>query len=136
MSPETDRHPPPGALGRRVGGSQPQEAVAAARESVDRYLDVELGWLVTPYAPGRGELAHALATLRSLGWQVDARVFARYARLADRLADWELEQTPAGDDRERTVESAVVGTVVFEVILDALRRLAQEHHSGSRFKGN
>ncbi|MGH9125433.1 MAG: hypothetical protein ACRDZ8_12015 [Acidimicrobiales bacterium] len=40
---------------------------------------------------------------------------------------------PSGDDRDRTVEEAVVGTVVFEAALTALRRLAEAHHSALRF---
>jgi DNA-binding transcriptional MerR regulator len=121
------------ALARRLETSLPPDEVMAAREAVDRFLDDQLGWAVGADAPGRRELAEALTALRSLGWRVDARVFTRYARSADRLAAWELEQTPAGDDRVKTVESVVVGTVVFEVVLDALRRLAQEHHSAARY---
>ena len=107
----------------------------SAREDVDRFVD-ELGWLVGDDSPARQELAHALATLRRLGWDVDAHVFDRYARLADRLASWELKRTPASSDREETVEAVVVGTVVFESVLVALRRLAQENHSATRFAGH
>jgi DNA-binding transcriptional MerR regulator len=107
----------------------------SAREDVDRFVD-ELGWLVGDDSPARQELAHALATLRRLGWDVDAHVFDRYARLADRLASWELNRTPASSDREETVEAVVVGTVVFESVLVALRRLAQENHSATRFAGH
>ncbi len=123
------------ALGRRLHASLPAAELADSRHDVDHFIDEDLSWVVKPDAPGRDELADSLATLRSLGWRVDARVFSRYARLADRLAAWEVRQTPAGADRERTVESAVVGTVVFEVVLDALRRLAQEHHSAKRHAG-
>ena len=123
------------ALGRRLSASLPAEDVTVARDDVDRFIDDNLGWVVKQDAPGRNELAGALAALRSFGWRVDTRVFSRYARVADRLAAWELRQTPADVDRERTLESVVVGTVVFEVVLDALRRLAQEHHSADRFAG-
>lgn len=34
--------------------------------------------------------------------------------------------------RIAAIESLVVGTVVFEAVLVALRRLAQEHHSARR----
>jgi DNA-binding transcriptional MerR regulator len=110
------------------------EEVSSAREDVDQFLK-DLGWLVGDDSPARQELAHALATLRRLGWDVDAHVFDRYARLADRLAFWELKQTPTNRDREDTVEAVVVGTVVFEHVLVALRRLAQENHSATRFAG-
>ena len=40
---------------------------------------------------------------------------------------------PAEASRGEAVESVVVGTVLYEAVLDALRRLAQEHHSSKRF---
>jgi hypothetical protein len=64
---------------------------------------------------------------------VDAHVFERYARLADELASWEFEQTPMDRQREQVVEAVVVGTVVFEKALVALRRLAHESHSATLF---
>ena len=103
-----------------------------ARADVDRFID-ELGWTVGPEAPARAELARALATLRRLGWPVGAGVFERYAQAADRLGAWELDQLPSAACRPEAVERAVVGTVVFETALVALRRLAQEHHSARRF---
>jgi DNA-binding transcriptional MerR regulator len=122
------------ALARHLDCDLPTDALAGALDEIDRFL-ADLGWSISSEAPGRRELAEALVTLRRLGWRVDARAFGRYARSAERLAAWELTQTPAGIDRERTVESVVVGTVVFEAVFDALRRLAQEHHSAARFAG-
>jgi DNA-binding transcriptional MerR regulator len=124
-------------VAHRALGPPPPDNVSPARlrderTEVDGFLK-GLGWRVSEDSPGRLELVHALATLRRLGWDVDAQVFDRYARLADDLASWELTQTPVNTDREETVEAAVVGTVVFEAVLVALRRLAQENHSAIRF---
>ena len=105
---------------------------AEAEAEIDRFLD-SLGWEVKNDAPAKRELAGALASLRQLGWEVQAEVFRHYARAADELAAWELAQTPATGPRSRTVEATVVGTVVFEAALVALRRLAEEHHSAARF---
>lgn len=105
---------------------------AEAEAEIDCFLD-SLGWEVKTDAPAKRELAGALASLRQLGWEVQAEVFSRYARAADELAAWELAQTPATGPRSRTVEATVVGTVVFEAALVALRRLAEEHHSAARF---
>ena len=105
---------------------------STARAQVDAFLD-ELGWSITADSPARNELASALGTLWKLGWQVDTHVFERYARLADELASWEFEQTPMDRQREQVVESVVVGTVVFEKALVALRRLAHESHSAGLF---
>ena len=105
---------------------------STARAQVDAFLD-ELGWSIAADSPARNELASALATLWKLGWQVDTHVFERYARLADELASWEFEQTPMDRQREQVVESVIVGTVVFEKALVALRRLAHESHSAGLF---
>lgn len=105
---------------------------AEAEAEIDRFLD-SLGWEVKKDAPAKRELAGVLASLRQLGWQVQPEVFRHYARAADELAAWELAQTPATGPRSRTVEATVVGTVVFEAALVALRRLAEEHHSAARF---
>lgn len=117
------------AGGARNAGSPELDG---ARAEVDTFLD-GLGWVLKPDAPDRDELASALVMLRSLGWKVDTRVFTRYAKAADRLAGWEVAQMPEGVEREIAVENAVVGTVVFESVLTALRRLAEEHHSAARF---
>jgi DNA-binding transcriptional MerR regulator len=112
---------------------QDAPAVAEARKEVDRFLD-RLGWKVSPDAPARDELAVALATLRRLGWpNADTRLFEHYARAADRLAAREVERTtPAGATRSEMMERVVIGTVVFNAVLSALRRLAQEHRSAAR----
>ena len=92
-----------------------------------------LGWQVSHHAPATHELARVLTMLRCLGWNVGAEVFAHYARAADQLAAWELEQIGHQESRPRAVEGVVVGTVLFEAALVALRRLAEEHHSSLRF---
>jgi hypothetical protein len=109
----------------------PAGAVSAATVEVEEFIAAR-GWKVTPGAPAIGTLARVLMSLRSLGWQVDADVLAPYADAVDPLASWELTHTPTSGSRARAVESVVVGTVVFETALCALRRLAQEHHSALR----
>lgn len=108
--------------------------VQRAREEVDAFLR-ELGWRLTPDAPSRRKLADALVALRRLGREVNASIFLPYAQLADELAARELASMPAAGEAPRAelVERAVVGTVVFEAVLVALRKLAQEHHSAIRF---
>ncbi len=120
------------ALAQRGAMNAGSPELTTARVEVDGFLD-HIGWMVDRDAPDRDELASALVTLRSLGWKVGTQVFTRYARAADGLAKWELSRNPGDLERERAVENAVVGTVVFEVVLAALRRLAQEHHSAVRF---
>jgi DNA-binding transcriptional MerR regulator len=108
------------------------EDVAAARSEVDDYL-AGLGWEAGDDAPDRDQLAAALATLRRLGRTVDTSAFDQYASLAHQLAEFEVDQVRSGDrDQTAMVESAVIGTVIYERILVALRRLAQEDVSAQR----
>jgi DNA-binding transcriptional MerR regulator len=114
------------ALAPRSGTPEPDAA-----RSVDALLE-NLGWRVSPDAPGRAELARALASLRDLGRDVDAEVFRRHAETVDALAAWEVDSVAQAGSRTAAVEALVVGTVVFERAMVALRRLAHEHHSGRR----
>jgi hypothetical protein len=63
-------------------------------------------------------------------------VFRPYAEVADELAASELATVPSAGPRAETVERVVVGTVVFEAALAALRRLAQAHHAAAHFSSS
>jgi DNA-binding transcriptional MerR regulator len=120
------------ALAINPKGATRSTDLHAARSEIDNYL-AGLGWHVPAVqAPARDALAAALVALRQLGWRCETDIFTPYARLADRLAERELDIIPTDAPRDRTVEAVVVGTVVFETALVALRRLAQAHHSARR----
>lgn len=119
------------ALGPAPDARPVPEDSARARAEVDRFL-ADLGWSVSPRAPARRALADALAALWRLGRDTGPEAFAPHAEAADRLAAQELERIPRDATRAAAVERAVVGTVVFEAALVALRRLALEHHSARR----
>ena len=102
--------------------------LADARAETDAWLAAR-GWDLGPHSSGRDDLAGALLALRQLGWPVGPDVFERYAHHADALAEAEIAYVARAEDREAAVETTVIGTVVFERALVALRRLAQEHHS-------
>ncbi len=122
------------ALGPPPDTAPVDDDVQQAREEVDAFLR-GMGWRVSAEAPSRRKLADALVALRRLGRDVDTSVFDPYAQLADQLAARELASAPADEQATRAelVEGAVVGTVVYEAALVALRKLAQEHHSARRF---
>ncbi|CAN5679250.1 MerR family transcriptional regulator [soil metagenome] len=102
--------------------------LSEARREVDAWIEAR-GWEVTAGAPARDALAATLVALRGLGWQVGPRVFDRYAGHMDEIARTELAYVAGMESREAAVEATVIGTVVFERAMVALRRLAQEHHS-------
>jgi DNA-binding transcriptional MerR regulator len=105
---------------------------AAARDEMVRFIERQ-GWEVDPAAPSFDVLAGALVALRRLGRECAEDVFAPYADLAFGMAEFELATIEPSISVSETVTQVVVGTVVFEEALVALRRLAQEHHSNQRF---
>jgi DNA-binding transcriptional MerR regulator len=116
------------ALSSARSSAEPGTDRSPARLEVDRFVD-ELGWQVRPDAAARDELAGALAGLRGLGREDGTESFRPYADAADRMAAWEVRTIPVSEPPSVAVERMVVGTLVFGVVFDALRRLAHEHHS-------
>ncbi len=119
------------ALSTRTDGEPVDDVARQAREDVDAYL-AELDWRSLPDTPARAVLADALAALRRLGRDVDPHAFDLYAESADALAAREIESIDTDAPRDQLVESMVVGTVIYETALLALRRLAQANHSARR----
>jgi DNA-binding transcriptional MerR regulator len=118
--------------GEEDGGRSPASETRTATDDIDR-LVATMGWDVNEAAPARRSLADAIVTLRGLGWSVSVDDLIRYARTVDDLAAEEVASVPEQGSRGQVVEHSVVGTVLFEAILVALRHLAQEHHSARRF---
>lgn len=113
------------------GPGPASEEVTFAETEIEVFL-ADLGWKVSVEAPARRSLADALVALRKLGRDCGAEVFLPHAQAAAHLAEQEVSVVGAESDRAAAVERLVVGTVVFEAALAALRRLAHEHYSGVR----
>lgn len=118
-------------LGPRPKGHESAE-LRSLTDEVGDFIELR-GWRVGRDAPARHSLAQAVMALRKLGWDVKVEDLARYASAVDSLAADDVSAAPAGGTREEIVEFMVVGTVVFDAVLVALRHLAQEHHSARRF---
>jgi len=110
----------------------PDEAHRTARTAVLEFIAAR-GWQVDPAAPSVDVLAAALAALRRVHGPCGPEVFTPYAAAAERIAREELATIDPAAGPGDTVAQIVVGTVVFEQALLALRRLAEEHYSGERF---
>lgn len=123
------------ALADNLGSATDDPDWPAARADVDALLD-ELGWHVTIGAPARDQLARALMALRRLDASPTREELRPYAAAAHTLATHELTllTTAAQNDASTSevVHQAVIGTVLYEPVLLALRRLAQEHESAHR----
>lgn len=112
--------------------TDPPEEHLAARAEVEAFV-AERGWRVEAGAPSIDSLAASLVALRSVMGPCTAEVFGPYAAAADDLARFELAWIDPTQGVGSTIGQIVVGTVVYEQALVALRRLAEEHYSGERF---
>jgi DNA-binding transcriptional MerR regulator len=111
---------------------------AASREVDD--LIASMGWTVAPTAPARTLLALTLAALRRTGSAPPGPGLPAYAEAMAGLAAGEVaglgpapESNQADGSRVALAESAVVGMVLHERVIVALRRLAQEDASARYF---
>lgn len=119
------------SLSAKEPASHGNDGAESARADVDGFIS-RLGWQVAPHAPGRSTLAQVMAALRGLGCESDIEFLAPYAAAADELAVHELDLIPA-DGFVTDRAAAVARTVLLEVALTAMRRMAQEHHVALRF---
>ncbi|GAA2573936.1 MerR family transcriptional regulator [Actinomadura fulvescens] len=104
----------------------------AAREDVDALIR-ELGWRVAGEAPARDLLAQTFVALRRLGFPITLTDLRPYVRAAVTVAEHEIGRVTGDAPRSRTVHSMLVSTVLYEQVLTALHRLAQEDASARRY---
>ncbi|MFF5344987.1 MerR family transcriptional regulator [Streptomyces althioticus] len=110
--------------------------VVAAGAEVDRLLET-LNWETSrelaSLSPVHRSLVVAVATLRRLGYPWDAELMTPYARLMHQVASRQLDFMETYDSLKEQVEVAVASAVLFEPVLRALYRLAQEEESARRY---
>ncbi|MCX4577736.1 MerR family transcriptional regulator [Streptomyces sp. NBC_01571] len=111
-------------------------AVRSARREVDRLL-ADLGWEtareLAPLSPVHRSLVAAVATLIRLGYSWDAELLTPYAELMRQVAVRDLDYLETHTSDAERVETAVASAVLFEPVLRALHRLAQEQESARRY---
>lgn len=93
-------------------------------------LVAALGWQVSPGAPALRSLSAAVETARSAGVPLGTESLVGYARASERIATVDVAGVPLGD-ASAALTRVVVGTVLVDPVLAALRRLAQEHTSSA-----
>jgi DNA-binding transcriptional MerR regulator len=121
------------------GAAATPEAVGAAHESLppvvphgdeppERALRVveDLGWAVDPASTSLWQLEAALAAIEEVGLPLGPARLAAYAGAALDVARVDVADVPTADP-QAAVQHVVVGTVLYEPVLLALRRLAQQH---------
>jgi DNA-binding transcriptional MerR regulator len=101
--------------------------VAADRALAD--LVADRGWHVSRETPSWTTAVGVLATYARLGDDDLAGQLGLYASAMEEVAAREVAVVVERGDRARTVEGVVVGTVLGDTLLAAVRRLAQQHCS-------
>lgn len=91
-----------------------------------------LGWRVQPGAPALAQLDRALAAAEAAGLSVGPDLLERYADAAQLLAEGDVASVPTTSAAAAT-RHVVVGTLLLEPVLLAMRRLAQVDASARRF---
>ena len=95
-----------------------------ALRMVDELLERN-GWTLMPNSPHRVALARALDTVEILGLPVGPSILDAYSHAMREAATVELGLVAETKDRELAVEHAVIGTLLLEPVLLAMRRIAQ-----------
>ena len=112
------------------------EYVRAAQTEADDLLRT-LGWantrLLTTVSPAYRSLVVAVAALRRLGYDWDAELLVSYARLMHQAAVLDLDFVETRESEAERIETAVLGAILVEPMLQALHRLAQEEESARRY---
>lgn len=85
----------------------------------------DLGWSIDPSCVALKQLASAIASLQSANADVSPATLSEYGRAVHPLAVREVNAIPAAS-QEAAVRYVVLGTLFYEPVLLALRRLAQQ----------
>lgn len=93
-----------------------------------------LGQVYEPSYPVVAQLERALAAAEDVGIPMTDERLDVYARHVRGIAEIDLDLMPT-DTPESAVEYAVLGTVIYEPVLAALRRLAHQDIGAARFAG-
>jgi hypothetical protein len=97
---------------------EPDEDLEPARRLVDR-----LGWRIAEDSPALADLARAVAAIEEAQLPLIDGGLERYAAVVGNLAVEEVGSVPT-ESPEASVRQAVLGTILIEPLLVALRRLA------------
>lgn len=91
------------------------------------------GWQVHPGDPAIADLERAWAACEQAGIGLSAERMGVYADAAEQIAAVDVASVPA--DPQGAVRQVVLGTVLVDPVLAALRRLAQQHTAVARHAG-
>jgi DNA-binding transcriptional MerR regulator len=94
-----------------------------------------LGWHVAPDAPAMRSLSAALRAAEGAGVGLSPVVLRQYAEAVQGVADVDLSVAERTTTPQEALRTVVLGTVMLDPVLAALRRVAQEAVSAQRVTG-
>ncbi|WP_203185186.1 MerR family transcriptional regulator [Streptomyces pratensis] len=130
-----------GAATGRIAPAEPEQSDEAgsgtteARKAVEALL-ARRGWRVDADSPAGRSLEGVLAAMHRAGHGGLVELIDVYADAAEAVAHADLDHVRRRAAREDLVESVVVGTVLGEAMLSALRRLAHAEASVRAYGGS
>ena len=95
----------------------------------------ELGWQVAPDAPALRSLSAAVRAAEAAGVGLSPALLREYAEAMLAVADVDLSVAERAGSAQEALRTVVVGTVMVDPVLVALRRVAQEAVSAQRVGG-
>ena len=104
-----------------------------AQREVDELI-ARREWRANADSPAGQTLAAVIVTLRELGHDDLRSVYDEYAKACERIAEVDLDYLGRSAKVEEMVERMVIGTVLGEAALAAIRRLAHQEASARRFE--
>lgn len=110
----------------------PVEPATDGARAADALID-RMGWHVHTENPGRQGVARVLDTMVQLDRRDIFDDLDEYARAAEAIARADLASVARRSEVGDMAETVVVGTVLGDALVSALRRIAQEHVSFELF---
>ncbi|NUW39804.1 MerR family transcriptional regulator [Nonomuraea rhodomycinica] len=110
----------------------PGPHVERARRALDE-LCARRGWKDMSEHPAYATLVGVMASLEDLGHEAMLASLPEYAEAAELIAEADMRVVGELGDRERTLEVVVLGTLMGDTLLTALRRLAQANVALRRY---
>lgn len=93
------------------------------------------GWEIEQDTPAVESLVSVLCSMRGLDHPRLVEYLDSYAEVADRIAEVDFSTLAGLSTIDDVVEQSVVGTVLGDIMIAALRRIAQQNASARRYAG-
>jgi DNA-binding transcriptional MerR regulator len=116
------------ALGRRNAPNPGQALDEDAGRTVDELI-AHRGWKIRPDSPARRTLIQICATLQRLGHDDIIAALDNYADAIAPIVAVDVSLITDQTNIAETIEKVIVGTIIGDGLLSALRQLTQEHAS-------